>query len=302
MERSAPLGSVQVPAVNPPAPRVIRFSDGAYCAVADRASLDRLLAAAGRMPPTQWEGTPRALLVVLLVLLVSLLIAVMYGIPYLASRAVEWIPAPVTAQVSEHTLAVLDRDVLGPTALPRQQRDQLEEAFFRMVGPERRAAYRLEFRSGEQFGANAAALPSGIIVVTDDLVRLARDHREILGVLAHEAGHVERRHGLRLLAQNSLLGLAAAWLAGDMSTILAAAPSTLLQAKYSRDFERDADAYAAELLRANGIPPSMLADLLERLAATERERTGVSQGGIVLDYLSSHPATEERLRYLRGEG
>jgi Zn-dependent protease with chaperone function len=139
------------------------------------------------------------------------------------------------------------------------------------------------------------ALPSGMIVVTDELIALARDDRELLGVLAHEAGHVERRHGIRLVLQHSALGLLAAWLVGDVTSLLAVAPATLLQAKYSRDFEREADSYAADLLRARGISPGMLADLLERL---EQVQPGPSS--TVLSYASSHPATEERLDALRG--
>ena len=88
------------------------------------------------------------------------------------------------------------------------------------------------------------ALPSGTLIVTDAFVMLAANDDEIVSVLAHEAGHVEHHHGLRLVFQNSVVALVITWLVGDVSTLLAAAPTALLQAKYSRDFERDADAYA----------------------------------------------------------
>jgi hypothetical protein len=58
------------------------------------------------------------------------------------------------------------------------------------------------------------------------------------------------------------------------------------------DFEREADAYAIETLERNGIPPSHLASILERMTK------GDSEGG-VLAYVSSHPATAERLAALR---
>src|SRR2546426_7673245 len=45
---------------------------------------------------------------------------------------------------------------------------------------------RLEFRASRIIGPNAFALPSGIIVVTDQLVRLARNDEQVLAVLAHE--------------------------------------------------------------------------------------------------------------------
>ena len=103
------------------------------------------------------------------------------------------------------------------------------------------------------------------------------------------------------------------WAVGDFSSILAVAPATLLQAKYSRDFEREADAFAADLLVAHGIKPSVLADLLERIDADQRRKASsespdasdpsdapeAAQGSSLLDYASSHPATSERLEYLR---
>ena len=64
-------------------------------------------------------------------------------------------------------------------------------AFKKLAFPEAtRQPYTLVFRKSDAIGANAMALPSGTIVVTDGLVTLAEDDREILGVLAHEAGHV----------------------------------------------------------------------------------------------------------------
>ena len=54
----------------------------------------------------------------------------------------------------------------------------------------------LLFRDGGKFGANAFALPSGKIIVTDQLASLLNDE-QIVGVLAHELGHVVYRHGMR---------------------------------------------------------------------------------------------------------
>ena len=103
---------------------------------------------------------------------------------------------------------------------------------------------------------------------------------------------VQRRHGLRHLLQNSVVALLITWYVGDVGALAAAAPTAILQAKYSRDFEREADDYAAESLRQNGIPLSHLADILLRL---EQSHGGSS----ATSYLSSHPAAAERLERLR---
>jgi Zn-dependent protease with chaperone function len=257
--------------------------------------------------------------VAVIVLLLGLFYA--YGIPFVARLIAERIPDSVTQQISTQTLDVLERTVLEPSTLAPAEQERMSGAFNRLLTGTRQGRYRLLFRMSEELGANAIALPSGTMVVTDTLVRLARDDREILGVLGHEVGHVEGRHGLRLIVQGSVLTLAIGWLVGDFTSVVTLAPAVLLQARYSRGFEREADVYAANLLRSRGISPSALADMLERIDAWERSgRKPVSptrsadstpdpgdkpssasraSGPGLLEYAASHPATRERLEYLR---
>jgi len=139
-------------------------------------------------------------------------------------------------------------------------------------------------------------------------VTLAANDDEIYGVLAHELGHVHYHHGMRMLLQGSAVALLLTAWVGDVSTLLATLPAGLLQAHYSRDFEAQADDYAAATLLANGIPPSRLADLLQRLVAQRdsgnkdrgKDKDGNKDGdGEMRSYLSSHPATSERILRLR---
>ncbi|RPI56144.1 MAG: M48 family metallopeptidase, partial [Acidobacteria bacterium] len=109
--------------------------------------------------------------------------------------------------------------------------------------------------------------------------------------------HVDHRHGLRNMLQNSMVGLIVAWFIGDISSIAAAAPTALLEASYSRSLEREADTYAVQVLKTNGIPLKHLADLLRRLEAA----SGASGMPGALRYLSTHPATLERIQQLEGE-
>ncbi|HEX5106812.1 MAG TPA: M48 family metallopeptidase [Vicinamibacterales bacterium] len=255
---------------------------------------------------SQWESRPKTLAAVLGVFVLIVAAGYHFGIPIAARFMAFRIPAAVTTAISDRTLDSLDGSVLQPSTLPELRQQQLASAFASLEGPGRAGSYRLVFRDTQELGANALALPSGTIVVTDVLVQLARDDREIMGVLAHEAGHVQARHGLRLLLQNSALTLTIGWIVGDVTSVIAVAPAVILQTKYSRDFEREADAIAADTLRARGIPPSMLADLLERIDAGERSAVeegegagGGADGPRLLDYTSSHPPTRERLDYLR---
>jgi Zn-dependent protease with chaperone function len=186
-----------------------------------------------------------------------------------------------------------------PSALPGKRVEAIRR-IFRDVA--REAAIgdgaRILFRGGGPLGANAVALPAGIVVVTDELVSLAKDNGEIAAVLAHEAGHVRGRHGLRHLLQNSMTVLLVSAATGDLasiSSLAAAAPTMLVDAKYSRDFEREADAAAARYLRSRGIPLRKYADILSRMEA-DRERYGKGERSRVSGYLSTHPSVRERIR------
>lgn len=71
--------------------------------------------------------------------------------------------------------------------------------------------------------------------------------------------------------------------------MIANIPTVLLDMKYSRDVEREADDYAVELFKANGISRKKLAYVFEKLGEKE------AAGGGVPPYLSSHPASAERV-------
>jgi Zn-dependent protease with chaperone function len=203
----------------------------------------------------------------------------------------------VAESLSTSTLAALDRDMFQPSAMPSARQQDIQSKFRSLKMPAgSTSTYRLEFRKSDEIGANAMALPSGIIVVTDGLVALAEDDREILGVLAHEAGHVEHKHGLRGILQNSLIGMVVAWVVGDVSSIAAAAPAALLEASYSRDLEREADAFAIDVLALNDVQLRYLAAMLRRLESAS-SASGMSSA---LRYLSTHPATDERIAQLEG--
>jgi Zn-dependent protease with chaperone function len=298
IDRREPLKALQISEVLGNAPRLVRFPDGAFCEVTDGDGFRRLLAEHGVVPGrvSQWEGSVAWIAAGAVAFVVVLILGYLYGIPVLAKTVANHVPAVATDRLSTEVLAVLDRQIFTSSDVPPARQQELEAAFGRLelASSARGATYQLAFRKSDLLGANALALPSGTIVVTDGLVTLARDDREILGVLAHEAGHVDHRHGLRTVLQNSLVGLVIAWFIGDVSTIVAAAPTALLEANYSRELEREADSYAMQVLRANDIPVRHLADILRRLDA----ESGRSDASGALGYLSSHPATAERLQQL----
>jgi Zn-dependent protease with chaperone function len=104
--------------------------------------------------------------------------------------------------------------------------------------------------------------------------------------------------------QSSVVGLVMTWYVGDVSGLLATVPAMVAQAKYSRDMEREADEYAERTLQLNALSPCQLATILDKLEAahlarqTEKHAEADAGKRETLDYLSSHPASNERMSLL----
>lgn len=233
------------------------------------------------------------------VVLCTLAAAYLFGLPRAAEYAAAHIPPKTEESVGRQALSWLDSNRwFMPTTIEPQRRKAIEEGFQRLIeGPATpgtsKRHYRLALRSAPRIGANAFALPGGTIVMTDDMVRFSETDEELLAILAHEIGHVELRHSLRSLMQNSVVALAAAAVTSDAATLgtaVAGLPTLLAQAKYSRAFETEADDYAFALLPKKGYSPEAFASIMGRLAnATKAQKTAMV-------YVSSHPDTWERVR------
>lgn len=287
--------------------RYLTFPDGSQCETADNDGVDRLFA--DRQPVAarllhRWESGLRYALAALAITVAAAAAFIFWGIPALAKQVAFALPAATESLLGRDVLAALDRFVLAPSRLPPERQEALRKLVAGMTadtGPDKGGAgYRLEFRAGGRAGANALALPAGIIVLTDELVELAQDDRELEAVLAHEVGHLRQRHILRHVLQDSATALLIAVTLGDLtslSSLAAAAPTLLLQAKFSRDFEREADDFALAHLARRGIPPELFTAILQRME--EKRPGGKNAGKDAPDFLSSHPATRERIERAR---
>lgn len=302
--RRAPLSQLRVSERVRRAPRLVTFADGAFCEVADHAAFDRLLAATGHRDSlvaraqNSWRLAGMAVAGLVAVLVLGYYVLLPWGAGMMA-RAV---PAELEARLGELTLASLDNGVVGPTQLPAAEQARIRAGFAALRRPRDAAHdYQILFRQGGEIGANALALPGGTIIVTDELVGVAGTGAGLMGVLAHEAGHVARRHGLQQVIQGSALAALSAYLFGDISSVLAGVPAAMLTLRYSRDHEREADAYAIDVMQRNGLPPPALADVL--VALEQREgKPGEAQASRGEDFLSTHPHTQARIDTLRRAG
>lgn len=242
------------------------------------------------------ETHPLAVLVAMAGIALAGWFAYRDGIPWASSRIAEQIPFSIESQLAEDALDSMDKWMLRPTATPPGRRAALAGEFERLRAKSGAPdGTRLEFRSADWIGPNAFALPGGVVLVTDQLVELMED-REVAAVLAHELGHVRHRHGTRHVLNNSMHAFIMMALFGDATAVAGVAatvPTVFLNTGFSRDFEREADAFATGLLGRAERSPADFADALEALrqyeACFDRKEKSRDWG-----YLSTHPGYEER--------
>ena len=217
------------------------------------------------------------------------------GLPWMADKVAPLVPKAMEDTIGEQAMAILDRTHLAPSRLPAARRAALETQFVDLVAElPRRADYKLGFRNAPEIGPNAFALPNGQIIVTDQLVKLVERDDELLAILAHEAGHHEHRHGMRRALASSAVVVVAGFLFGDLSgtaSLSVSIPTLLLESGFSRDYEREADAFAFSLLRAKGGTPDSFAGAMRKLT----DHYGGDDDVGVIGYLATHPPSRERI-------
>jgi Zn-dependent protease with chaperone function len=289
--------------------RTLSLPDGGICEVeADAAAQLFLAPERGSSDWLHcWERSLGLALLALLLTVAVIGLFLHYGVPILAQQVARTVPPRSERMMGEEALAFLDKALLAPTTLPRARQEEVHALFVRMQQQlPGTSTYRLELRQGQELGANALALPAGIIIVTDEFVTLTRHDEEIVAVLAHEIAHARQRHILRSVLQNSAVGVIVASLTGDITSITsisAALPTALIDARYSREFENEADAAAVAYLAAQQIPVTRFADILRRLESGHDQRHGSagSQGVPYGDLFSTHPETTARLKRIMAE-
>ncbi len=223
----------------------------------------------------------------------SLIALAYFGLPAIAGRVAPLVPAGVEQRLG----AAMDPEI-------KRQFGGLGGSIKTCVNPEGVAALadlvgRYERAAGlhvplrvvvlDNRMVNAFALPGGYIYLMNGLIQRARGPDEVAGVLGHEIGHVKHRHGLRAAIQAGGLGFLLGTVFGDFAggTAVLLASRTLIQSAFSRDAEREADAFGVDLMLKAGGDPAGLAGFFTAL--------GANVPG-ALSWITSHPANAERER------
>lgn len=174
------------------------------------------------------------------------------------------------------------------------------EKLGRRLGDGDEAPFPIRVRAVQAPLANAFALPGGAVLVTDDLIEMAKSPDELSAVIAHEVAHVEQRHVMQGVYRSLGLGLVLDAVvgggtgAGQQAVLLAGSFTDL---RFSRAAEREADVRGMTLLQERGLSSLGMAPFFERLAA-EGEGEG-EDAAAVKELISSHPDSLRRAALAR---
>lgn len=237
-----------------------------------------------------------------------------YGTPWAAALISRHVPLAWETSLSQRAMEQIDGAWLKPSELPPERQVELRAQFDALLThlspelrryPEYAPNYTLSFRSG--MGANAFALPGGTIVMTDDLVKDAAkaglSDDALVGVLAHEIGHVAHRHGTRLIVEQGVLQIGLGLALGDVSSIVSFGSTLLTGLAYRRNHESESDCFALALMSRAQRPTAPMAELLLGMSGRSRAAGETAEQpaehGQMSDWLSSHPGTPQRAELLK---
>ncbi len=146
---------------------------------------------------------------------------------------------------------------------------------------------------------NAFALPGGQVFITNALLAQLENEDQLAGVIGHEIGHVVARHSAEKLAQMELAqGLTGAV---TMATYDPSSPNggymaqvvaNMLQLKYGRDQELQADDLGVRFMMQAGYDPEQLIGVMEIL----KKASGPSR---TPEFQSTHPDPENRKEHIQ---
>lgn len=279
-------------------PRSIYFPDGEKFETGENEAIDAILAKHDIHRGARFihilETKKHYILLALIVVIISSFSLIRYGIPAMAKAAAFALPASTSGAIGKGALEIMDKTLFSKSELNDETRERINKYFVEMAEKQPQGFnYNLAFRKGNRVGANALALPSGTIIITDELIKIVEDDSEIIAVLAHEFGHVAHRHSLRRLFQDSVVALMVVMITGDISStssLIAAMPTILVEAQYSQVFELEADKYALAYLQDNNIDLIYFKNLMLHLEEYHSANKDIPS------FLSTHPPTAERIK------
>jgi predicted Zn-dependent protease len=213
-------------------------------------------------------------------------------------------PAPATPNQREHQRILAAYN--GAYEDPRLE-NLLNTTVEKLVSASERPDIHYRVTILNSAAVNAFALPTGQLYVTRGLIALANDTSEVASVLAHEMSHVLARHAAIREDEARKVALVSRLVQDVLSDpetgALALAKSKIALASFSRSQEFEADAIGVGIAAHAGYDPYGAVRFLSSMGRNADLKSSPGQSHIdprAPDFLSSHPATPERIKNAQG--
>ena len=138
---------------------------------------------------------------------------------------------------------------------------------------------------------NAFCTPGGYIYVYTGLMKFLNAEHELLGVLAHEVAHADRRHSTDQLTKQYGISTLVAIILGENQNLLADIAVNLINLRFSRNDEREADEYSVRYLCPTTYPADGSAAFFQKLDGANTPP----------EFLSTHPNPDNRVEAIQGK-
>jgi beta-barrel assembly-enhancing protease len=148
------------------------------------------------------------------------------------------------------------------------------------------------FQVVDDSAVNAFATMGGYVYVHTGLMQKADNEAELASVIGHEIGHIVGRHSIEQMRQQAIAQgvLSAAGL--DRTQAVQIGVELAVNRRNSRQDELEADEFGLTNLTKAGYAPSAMVSFMNKL---------LESGSSVPTFLSTHPATSERIKLLQAK-
>jgi beta-barrel assembly-enhancing protease len=136
---------------------------------------------------------------------------------------------------------------------------------------------------------NAFCVPGGYIYVYTGLIKYLDTEDQLAGVLGHEIAHADKRHSTRAMTKQYGQQVVIDVVLGKNQGVLTQMAQGLLSLNYSRDHEREADAFSVEYLCGTQYRSDGAAGFFQKMLEGQ-------QGGKTPAFLSTHPNPQNRVQ------
>ncbi len=297
--------------------RKITFEDGSVFSTDNNDAIDKYFSKQHKAYSLlhTLESHSSLVIIALLVTILSTGAFFKWGVPWTSKKIAHALPEKTNQLIAENSLDFLDKYLFDDSNLTLKKKEQIQRHFYSNIVPlskeNREIKYQLHFRDwsdGNLSIPNALALPSGDIILTDQFVKLCKTQDEMDAVLLHEMGHVVHRHTLEMVIEGTFVSVAVMLIVGDSNGLVdmgVGLGSLLMSSAYSRGHEAEADSYAFKHMLAAHIDPASFSHIMTRMTeymdghneSNKRKKNELveEEKKDILDYLSSHPNTKERI-------